>query len=113
MEAGVSMTGVDILSKETQIQKYVPDCCSSRHKGPVDSSEEVDQMVEICKVVEKLLRSALCKEIRYRKYSPYSIKLNNPLFAQQKVDLQDTYRKSQAPVDEDGCVNGCKIDIIS
>ena len=42
MEAGVSMTEADILSKETQIQKYVQDCRTSRHKGPVDSPEKVD-----------------------------------------------------------------------
>ena len=29
-EAGVLMTEADILSKETQIQKYVQDCCSRR-----------------------------------------------------------------------------------
>ena len=47
MEAGVSMTEADILSKEMQIQKYVQDCCRSLHKGPVDSPGEVDQMVEM------------------------------------------------------------------
>ena len=26
---------------------------------------------------------------------------------------EETYRKPQAPVDEEGCVNGCKVDIIS
>ena len=62
---------------------------------------------------EKLLRSAICKEIRHLKYSSYSIKFNNPLFAQQKVELQETYQKPQAPVDEDGCINGCKVDISS
>ena len=44
MGAGISMKDADILSKKTQIQKYVQDCRSSRHKGPVDS-QEVDQMV--------------------------------------------------------------------
>ena len=113
MEADVSMTGVDILSKEKQIQKYVPHCRNSRQKGPVDSSEEVDQMVEMCKGNEKLLQSALCKQTRYRKYSFYCIKFSNPIFAQQKVDLQETYRKPQAPVDEDARVNSRKVDIIS
>ena len=47
MEAGVSVTEADILSKETQIQKYVQDCCNSLYKGPVDSPGEVDQMVEM------------------------------------------------------------------
>ena len=81
MEAGVSKTEADILSKETQIQKYVQDCRSIRHKGPLDSPEEVDQMIEMYKGGEKLLRSALCKEIRYRKCSSYSIKFKNPLLA--------------------------------
>ena len=45
MEAGLSMTESDILCKETQIQKYVQDCRSSRHKKPVESLEEVYQMV--------------------------------------------------------------------
>ena len=70
-------------------------------------------MVEMYKGDEKLLRSALFKEIRYCKYSSYSIKFNNPLFAQQKVELQETFQKPQAPVDEDRCVNGCQVDIIS
>ena len=87
-EAGVLMTDADILSKETQIQKYVQDCCSSRHKGPEDSPEEVGQMVEMYKGDEKLPRSALCKEIRFRKYSSYSIKFNNPLFTRQKVEMK-------------------------
>ena len=26
---------------------------------------------------------------------------------------EETYRKPQAPVEEDRCVNGCKVDIIS
>ena len=47
MEAGISMKDADILSKETQIRKYVQDCRSRSHKGPVDSPEEVDQMVEM------------------------------------------------------------------
>ena len=59
MEAGVSMTGVDILSKEKQIQKYVPHCRNSRQKRPVDSSEEVDQIVEMCKGNEKQSISTL------------------------------------------------------
>ena len=42
MGAGVSMTEADILSKEAHIQKYVQDCRNSRHKGPVESPEEVD-----------------------------------------------------------------------
>ena len=113
MKAGVSMTKGNLLFKETQIQKYVQDCRSSHQKAPADSPEEVDQMVEMYKGDEKLLRSALCKEIRYRMYSSYSIKFNNPLFAQQKVALQETYRKPRAPVDEPGCVNCCKVDIIS
>ena len=84
MEAGVLMTETDILSKETQ--KSVLDCRSSHHRGPVDSPKEVDQMVKMYKEDERLLRSALWKEIQYRKYSSYSIKFNNPLFAQQKVE---------------------------
>ena len=84
MEAGVLMTETDILSKETQ--KSVLDCRSSHHRGPVDSPKEVDQMVKMYKGDERLLRSALWKEIQYRKYSSYSIKFNNPLFAQQKVE---------------------------
>ena len=75
------MMEADILSKETQLQKYVQDCRSSHHKGPVDSPEEIDQMVEMYKEDEKLLQSALCKEVQYHKYSSYSIKFNNPLFA--------------------------------
>ena len=86
MEAGVLMTETDILSKETQKQKSVLDCRSSHHKEPVDSPKEVDQMVKMYKGDERLLRSALWKEIQYRKYSSYSIKFNNPLFAQQKVE---------------------------
>ena len=70
-------------------------------------------MVEMYQGDEKLFRSALFKEIRYSKYSSYSIKFNNPLFAQQKVELQETFKKPQAPVDEDRCVNGCQVDIIS
>ena len=38
MEAGVSITGEDILSKEKQIQKYVPDIRRSCRKVPVDRS---------------------------------------------------------------------------
>ena len=49
MEAGVSMTGVDILSKEKQIQKYVPHCRNSRQKGPVDSSEELIKWLKCAK----------------------------------------------------------------
>ena len=37
MEACVSITGEDTLSKEMQIQKYVPDIRSC-HKVPVDRS---------------------------------------------------------------------------
>ena len=46
-EAAVSMTEEDMLSKETQIQKYVQNCRSSSNKKPVDGLEEVDQMVEM------------------------------------------------------------------
>ena len=84
MGAGVSMTEADILSKEAHIQKYVQDCRSSRRKGPVESPEEVDQMVQMYKGDEKLLRSALCKKIRHRKYSSYSIKFNNTLFTERR-----------------------------
>ena len=70
MEAGLSMAESDILYKEMQMQKYVQDCRSSRHKRPVDSLEEVYQMVEMYKGDEKLLRSALCKDIRHRKFLP-------------------------------------------
>ena len=70
-------------------------------------------MAEMYKGYEKLLRSALFKEIRYGKYSSYSIKFSNPLFTQQEVELQETYKKPQAPVDEGRCVNGCQVDIIS
>ena len=70
MEAGLSMAESDILYKETQIQKYVQDCRSSRHKRPVDSLEEVYHMVEMYKGDENLLRSALCKDIRHRKFLP-------------------------------------------
>ena len=59
---------------------------------------------------EKLFWSALCKEVQYRKYSWYR---KNALFTRQKVESQETYWKPQTPVDEDGCVNGCKVDIVS
>ena len=55
MKAGVSMTKVNLLFKETQIQKYVQDCRSSHQKSPAYSPEEVDQMVEMYKGDEKLL----------------------------------------------------------
>ena len=35
---------------------------------------------------EKALRTALSKEIHYRKYSSFSIKFDNPLFLQKKLD---------------------------
>ena len=63
MKAGALMTETNILYKETQIQKYVQDCRSSRHKGQVDSLEDVDQIVEMYNRNDKLLRSALCKEM--------------------------------------------------
>ena len=36
---------------------------------------------------EKALRTALSKEIRDRKYSSFSIKFDNPLFVQKKLDV--------------------------
>ena len=47
VEASVLVTEANTLSRETQIQKYVHYCRSSRPKAPVDTPEEVDQMVEM------------------------------------------------------------------
>ena len=54
----------------------------------MSSPEEVDELINQVhlKEDEKALRKALIQEIRYRKYSSISIKFNNPLFDQQKVD---------------------------
>ena len=46
----------------------------------------MDDLVSKFKHNDKELRSALTREIRYRKYSAYSIKLDNPLFDQQKCN---------------------------
>ena len=48
-----------------------------------------------------------------KKYGTACTKFNNPLFPQQKVELQETYQKPQDLVDEDRCVSDCKVDIIS
>ena len=85
IEAGVTLTDADVLSKETQLQKFVQQCRSS-HNGPLNSPDEVEDLVRKFENDKKKLRSALTKEIRYRKYSSYSIKFDNPLFSQKKCD---------------------------
>ena len=87
IEAGVSVTDADILSKDTRLQKFVQQCRVS-HNGPLNDPEEVEDLVKRFNTDEKLLRSALTKEIRYRKYSSHSIKFDNPLFMQQKCDVK-------------------------
>ena len=85
LRAGVTQTDAETLAKETQVQKYVQQCRTS-HGGPFNAPEEVDELVTKLQHDDKLLRSALTKEIRYRKYSAYSIKFDNPLFKQQNCD---------------------------
>ena len=86
IEAGVTVTDADILAKDTQVQKFVQQCRKS-HDGPLNDPEEVDAVVKRFSEDEKALRSALTKEIRYRKYTSHSIKLDNPLFAQKKIGI--------------------------
>ena len=87
LKAGVTQTDAEALAKDSQIQKYVQACRES-HNGPLVSPEEVDELInqDHLKEDEKALRKALIKEIRYPKYSSISIKFNNPLFDQMKVD---------------------------
>ena len=83
LKAGVTKTDADILAKDTQLQKFVQTCRKS-HNGPLGDPAEVDELVMKIKD-EKKLQSALCAEIRYRKYSSLSIKFDNPLFAQRNL----------------------------
>ena len=62
--------------------------CRDSHQGPLKDPEEVNDLVKRFNGNEKLLRSALTKEIRYRKYSSHSIKFNNPLFSQRNCDIK-------------------------
>ena len=75
------------MAKETQIQKFVQSCRTS-HGGPLNAPEEVDELVAKLQHDPSTLRTALTKEIRYRKYSSFSIKFNNPLFDQQKLNIE-------------------------
>ena len=62
VEAGVAVTDADILSKDTQIQKFVQQCRKS-HNGPLSDPEEVDAIVERFANDQQQLRLALMKEI--------------------------------------------------
>ena len=87
LKAGVTKTDADILAKDSQMQKFVQQCRAS-HNGPLNSPDEVDDLVNRAdlKDDDKALRSALTKEVRYRKYSSLSIKFDNPLSHQRKCD---------------------------
>ena len=83
IEAGVTLTDADILSKDNQLEKFVQSC-RTHHVGPL-KNEEVDELVARFTHDEQGLRSALTREIRYRKYSTTNIKFDNPLFKQMNV----------------------------
>ena len=82
---GDKMTA-DILSKDNQLQKFVQSC-RKNHGGPLEKDDEVDPLVDRFRHDEEKLRSALTRELRYRKYSTKNIKFDNPLFKQQNVGI--------------------------
>ena len=85
MEAGVTVTDAEILSKDNQLQKFVQSW-RKHHNGPLENDGELDELVHRFADDDKKLRSALTREIRYMKYSMTNIKFDNPLFKQQGVD---------------------------
>ena len=86
IEAGVAVTDADILSKDNQLLKFVQSC-RKHHDGPLENYLELEELVERFRHAKKKLRSALTREIRYRKYSTTNIKFDNPLFKQRKSTL--------------------------